>query len=302
MNTREDERMKTMLCLGAVALWLAPLAAEETKSSKAPAGPSAERLLTLYRGEALDYQIYRDAKRQQKLVFDPTPIYSWTNPAKDALQQGVLFVWTHRGCVEVVGGAWSQPLGAQRGVYHEFNSFSPETLKPIRASQAAFTWSPQSAVKRQSIADAAVPADNERKRLLQLRALAREFSAHTVAPDGQRWELRVLAQPLYRYQSTDDALVDGGVFAFVSSAGTDPEILMVMEAAKVDGVTQWQCAFERLSVYSAYIERAGRQVWSSVLGDDGTAVHDAAHTFEFYQDKVIDELPDESGDAARAGD
>jgi len=39
-----------------------------------------------------------------------------------------------------------------------------------------------------------------------------------------------------------------------------------------------------------------------VLGDDGTAAHDAAHTFEFYQDKAIDELPDESGDAAGVGD
>ena len=294
--------MKPMLCFGAAALWLAPLAAEEAKSRQEAAGPSVERLLTLYRGEALDYQIYRDAERRQKLVFDPKPIYSWTNPAKDALQQGVLFVWTHRGCAEVVGGAWSQPLGARRGVYHEFNSFSRETLRPVRVSQAAFTWSPQSGVVRQRIADAAAPADNGRKRLLQLRALAREFTAHTVAPDGQRWELRVLAQPLYRYQSSDDALVDGAVFAFISSAGTDPEILMVIEAAKVDGATQWQCAFGRLSVYSAYIERAGRQVWRSVLGDDGTAVHDAAHTFEFYEDKVIDELPDESGDAAGEGD
>ena len=39
-----------------------------------------------------------------------------------------------------------------------------------------------------------------------------------------------------------------------------------------------------------------------MLGDDGTAAHDAAHTFEFYQDKAIDELPDESGDAAGVGD
>lgn len=291
--------MKTVAGLAATVLWLAPLAGEAAEPGEAASSPSAKRLLALFQREASDYDIYRDAERREKLIFNSTPIYSWTNPAKDALQQGVLFVWTHRGCAEVVGGVWSQPLGARRGVFHEFNSFSRELLKPVRASQAAFTWSPQSAVKRLPIAGAALPGGTAERRLLQLRALAREFSAHTVSPGGERWQLRVLAQPLYRYQSADDAIVDGGVFAFVSSAGTDPEILMVIEAAKVAGAGRWQSAFGRLSVYNAYVERGGRQVWSSVLGDDGTAVHDAAHTFEFYQDKLLDELPDEGGDAAR---
>jgi hypothetical protein len=52
--------------------------------------------------------------------------------------------------------------------------------------------------------------------------------------DGQerRWELRLLPHPLYRYESTDPDVVDGALFAFVTSAGTDPEALLAIEARK----------------------------------------------------------------------
>jgi hypothetical protein len=39
-----------------------------------------------------------------------------------------------------------------------------------------------------------------------------------------------LAQPLFRYESIDPDLVDGALFAFVTS--TDPEALLVIEARK----------------------------------------------------------------------
>ncbi|HWB07770.1 MAG TPA: hypothetical protein VG826_00900 [Pirellulales bacterium] len=294
--------MNACACLWPAVLVFAQVVQLPAPSSNercATSGPSADQLLRLYRREVSDYEIYRDAERREKLDLNQNSICSWTNPSKDALAQGVLFVWTYRGCAEVVGGAWSHPQGARRAVFHEFNSLSRRVLKPTRAS-GGFVWSPQAAVARLTIADAEAPAESSRKRLLQLRALAREFSAHSTTPDRQRWELRVLANPLFRYESTDDELLDGGVFAFVSSAGTDPEVLMVIEATKGDD-PRWQCAFGRLSVYDTFVERAGRTVWSSVWtsrqASGHTATHDAEHTFEVYRDKMIDELPVDRGDA-----
>ena len=74
-----------------------------------------------------------------------------------------------------------------------------------------------------------LPADSAAQRLAQMRTLGRDFSASTHDDQDRRWELRVLSQPLYRYESTDPDVVDGAIFAFVTSAGTDPEALLVIE-------------------------------------------------------------------------
>ena len=254
--------------------------------------PSVAQLLEFFCGEVADYTIYRDRDHREKLDFNRQPIYSWTDPTKNDFHQGALFVWTYQGCVEVVGGAFSRPVSGGHGVCHEFNSFSPVVLRPTRTVPGKGMWSPQAGATRYTITDTTAPADTAPRRLLQLRALAREFSAHTVARDRQRWELRVLAQPLYRYQSTNDLLIDGAVFGFVSSAGTDPEILMVIEAAKENGSEKWQCAFGRLSINSTFVERAGHEVWSSQLGGDNVWSNDPKHTFAVYEDKVIASFPD----------
>ena len=75
-----------------------------------------------------------------------------------------------------------------------------------------------------------------------MRDLAREFSGTTQDLEEHRWELRLLPQPLYRYESTDPDVLDGAVFAFVTSAGTDPEAILVLEARKDPGASapKWQ--------------------------------------------------------------
>ena len=65
-----------------------------------------------------------------------------------------------------------------------------------------------------------------------MRSLAREFNGRSLSDQGQAWELRLLPQPLYRYESTDPDVLDGALFTLVSSAGTDPEIILLLEARK----------------------------------------------------------------------
>ena len=59
--------------------------------------------------------------------------------------------------------------------------------------------------------------------------IAREFSATTRDAQENRWELRLLSQPIYRYESTDPDVLDGALFAIVTSAGTDPEAILLIE-------------------------------------------------------------------------
>ena len=60
---------------------------------------------------------------------------------------------------------------------------------------------------------------------------------------SDREELRLLPQPVYRYESEDPEVQDGGVFAFVQ--GTDPEVLLLLEAVRTEGGLVWIYGFVR---------------------------------------------------------
>lgn len=137
-------------------------------------------------------------------------------------------------------------------------------------------------------------------RLVQLRSIARRFTAHSVSLRGDRWDLRLLPQPAYRYQSDNAELIDGAVFIFASSAGTDPEVILLVEAAKTGGEAQWQYAAARFSDANLYVEYDGEQVWSSIRGGENTHDHNPSHTFRYYQDKVVDAFSDEEGEEAES--
>ncbi len=98
-----------------------------------------------------------------------------------------------------------------------------------------------------------------------MRALIRDFSASTQDHTARHLELRLLPQPLYRYESTDPDVLDGAVFAFVSS--TDPEALLVIEARKpapADGPV-WNYAICRFTDLSLSVQHKGKEVFTAPL-------------------------------------
>ena len=72
--------------------------------------------------------------------------------------------------------------------------------------------------------------------------LARQFSAHFVDADDTRWELRLLPKPVYRYESTNPALLDGGMFAFVQAPTRTPGSFWRPASRTTDrnGSTRWR--------------------------------------------------------------
>ena len=95
--------------------------------------------------------------------------------------------------------------------------------------------------------------------------LAREFSARTRDHKGRQWELRLLPQPLYRYESTDAEVPDGAVFAFVTSAGTDPEVFLVLEARKPAGGGEpaWQYAAARFTDLDLWVSHKEKVIFTA---------------------------------------
>ncbi|HUY87291.1 MAG TPA: hypothetical protein VMV10_01015 [Pirellulales bacterium] len=267
---------------------------EETKSAL------QARRLELFQHEAADYRIFRDAEHAVELKFRDEPVFLWTNPTRyhgqEGATHGAVFAWTHRGCAEVIGTIFVHPEKGRLVVSHEFHSLSPVVLEPVRTSGSANRWSPRGHLPRLVVEGVDPPAPSPSARLVQLRSIARRFTAHSVTLRGERWDLRLLPQPAYRYQSDNLELIDGAVFIFASSAGTDPEVILVVEAAKMADEAQWQYGVARFSDANLYIEYDAKQVWTSVRGGENTHDHNPSYTFRYYRDKVVDALSDGEGE------
>jgi hypothetical protein len=272
-------------------------AVESTHKDQATKAKS-QRLLELHTNDAGTYSIYRDAKRTQKLELRREPVYRWTNPTRVGGQVGEVLVWTYRGRPEVVGSIFSHPSGDGRRVMcHELHSLSLEVLVVDR--EASEQWVPQAAGVDLKPLEGAPPARTAIQRLAQMRGLAREFTGRSLSDQGQTWELRLLPQPLYRYESTDPDVLDGALFTLVSSAGTDPEIILLLEARKSPSGHQWVSGAARFSDMNLWLNHKGQEVWKSIRSDENTFNHDAKHRFRFYQDRIIPEISDSDSTGAR---
>jgi hypothetical protein len=82
-------------------------------------------------------------------------------------------------------------------------------------------------------------------------------------------------------------VIDGALFTLVSTAGTDPEVLLLIEAREVDGKTRWEYACGRFSDRNLYVQRKDKEVWSSIRNETNTYLHDPLHLYRIYPEKVL---------------
>jgi hypothetical protein len=254
-----------------------------------------ERLVQIYTADAAIYSIYRDAKRQEKLELDRTPVYVWTNPLRDGGQDGVVFVWTCRGRAEVLGCVFSAPATGERKLYHEFHSLSLSVLDVTRPG--AHSWAPEAAgIELTPLAAAQKPGRTGPQRLAQMRALTRDFAATTEDDKGKSWELRLLPRPLYRYESTDPNVLDGALFCFVTSAGTDPEALLILEARKPGGDRDavWHFAIARFTDLKLAVRHKGEVVFTAPLIPYNVPQQDPKHRYRVINDRVLPPVEDQA--------
>jgi hypothetical protein len=255
-----------------------------------------ERLLEIYREDAAGYTIYRDAGRTEKVELRTDPVYVWTNPLVGKGQDGAVFVWTCRGRAEVIGCVFSSPATGPKVLTHELHSLAT-TVLDVTHEGSDREWKPQApGITLSPIAGAPSPAPSPGRRLAQMRALTNELSAHTEDPKGQQWQLRLLPQPLYRYESTDPDVLDGALFSFVSSAGTDPEILLVIEARRGPGGTDptWRYALARFSFHSLAVRHKGEEIWTAPLVSFRESRKDPQDRYACFKNRVIPALEEEA--------
>jgi hypothetical protein len=225
-------------------------AQEASKRALAPAAPAADQDAAKrwkeLRAAAETYRIDRESNPPVRLTLLPEPVLRWSNPLpRRGVYDGAVFIWVADGRPEVVASFYRNKLDA--GVPKEFHEFKSLSASPMTASfDGRAIWTPRTAgvvIKR--VPGAPKPASDVPGRLRQMRAMARDFHVGYVDEVKQHMSLRLLTQPLYRYETGRPELVDGALFAFVLA--TDPEALLLFEARPVrGGAPAWHFGFGRM--------------------------------------------------------
>src|SRR5262249_53409505 len=174
-------------------------------------------------------------------------------PANVLLDAGVWRLGTEgRPTALVTIEIYQNPDGS-RVVAYEFLSLS-EAKFSLKHKTEKIRWdATASALNLKELPDAPKPAATAAERLVQMRQLVRRFATKEHV-NNEPIECRLLAQPIDRYQSAPEKIVDGAIFAFAN--GPNPEVGVVFES---DG-ERWRYGILRLTAAEASVTLDGRQV------------------------------------------
>lgn len=213
----------------------------------------------IFKQMAEDYRLAPTDHPDHHFKLQLPPVFRWTQPVRGG-DDGALFVWLDHGRAVAVGTifAWPQADG-MRVVQHEFHSFAKGPITAIWRDGSV--WSPAKGVERTPVPKAATPSSEAPQRLRQMKTIAADFSGNSTAPDGGRWELRLLSNPLYRYALEDtNEVLDGALFTLTQ--GTDPEVLLLIEAVREGDGWRWVYCCGRFSDYRLSVRFENKEVWS----------------------------------------
>jgi hypothetical protein len=230
-----------------------------------PRPPEKEVLTPLreqYLAAAKKYEFFLDKDRKVPLVFEPKSILHWT---MDNDYSGDVFVWMAHGRPQVVGCMLSSPGKTERAMSHEFHSFATEPIGSAKMT-ANYTWEPKAGLEFRKLDGA--PGATAAARLPQMRAISRDLHAFMDAADG-KWELRLLPQPLFRYQPADGPVVDGALFAWVWTKGTDPELIVAIECHRTAKGLEWRYAPARFTNREVWLKHDDKEIWRVPVHREG---------------------------------
>jgi hypothetical protein len=175
-----------------------------------------------------------------------------------ANDRGSVWIWQRAGrpqaVMELFRGADS------RSWVHVIHSLSADALEGNFGGQAP-QWIPaREGVQWNVLKAAPVPAERPVARARQIKDLAQQFTAHEFwDPDNSRFELRLLIQPVHKYSDLDTGLLDGAVFLLCH--GTNPEVVLLIEAVKEEGGAKFRYALARLGHAELHVAFGDKEVW-----------------------------------------
>lgn len=227
--------------------------------------------LAYLREQAARHVLVPAAESQERLTFVAEPVLRYTSPSGPT-SDAAIFVWLMGGRPQIVGSFSIRRPGDE--VVRELASFGSVPLECRIDGRAV--WSPSGVGgDAHKLADAPLPAESKAQRLTQMRNLARRFS-------GRRYnwretdvlELRLMATPLYRFEASEQGILDGAIFTFAK--GTDPEVLLLLEAVAgaASSESSWQYTLARMSSQKQVMRLDDREIWSVPLYSRGLSAEE----------------------------
>jgi hypothetical protein len=195
----------------------------------------------------------------------PEPVLNWDDLPRGHFY-GRLWVWGATGrpaaIVETYTINFAKDIGSWPG--NVVHSLAPEALRA--EGTLGWNWAPtEPGFTPKRLEKVPPPAATKTLRRSQMRTLARRFTANQNWM-GSRTELRLLPTSIRMYESadddsTDDGLLDGGLFAFVHG-GTNPEVILILEAVHGETGDYWQYGCVRLGHAQMQAKFDDREAWS----------------------------------------
>ena len=252
-----------------VALWIAfsltICLASRRASAQAPGtdddAGNAEAFQQYAKETAARYDVRLKFDGDRKLVLHDESVLRWTNPVGGHRAHGEVFLWTDRGRPAAVLSLYQITEANVVHEQHEFCSLALGALAAARSGQSA--WSPAMAgVELKPFPDAPTPQNSPKLRLIQMRRLAGQLRADKTTREDVKRELRLLSNPVYRYESDDPEVLDGALFSFVEA--TDPEVFLMIEA-RTSSKDQhaWKYGLARMNSVRLRVLRGDVVLWDA---------------------------------------
>jgi hypothetical protein len=216
---------------------------------------AVEKFNAIADGEARGFDISHADDTGNSFELAKQPLLLWTNPVSGSIR-GRVYLWTHEGIPVLIASVYKYDNQIQ--VSSEFHALARKPI--VGKSSSGEAWKVDAAsIEFKPVPNAGVPGTTRPVRLAQMREIARRFTASRTDPDKSNWDLRLLAQPLYRYPDATENRTDGALFAFVQ--GTNPDVILMIEADAANGESKWKYSLARMHRYELKVDLDGASVF-----------------------------------------
>jgi hypothetical protein len=208
---------------------------------------------------AAQYTISPADDRKRLFKWHENAVMRWSNPLLN-VKDGAVYLWTDHGRPQAIIKLYTFD---NELFTHECQSLSESGITAERDGK--IVWNPADpGIKFHEFTDVTKPAESAAVRLRQMKSLAGKFTAnYTPIPrDAKPSELRLLIQPLLRFEKSDDPQsLDWALFAFAN--GTDPQGLLLIEARRTEESRRYYYAFAKMASGAVHAQYDDKEIFSS---------------------------------------
>ncbi|MBC7817402.1 MAG: hypothetical protein IAG10_10975, partial [Planctomycetaceae bacterium] len=206
-----------------------------------------------------EFTVQSAAKGRDGLIeILPNPLLTFGDAARSA-EAGTLWAWGKSGR-PVAFLELYRNFGNDQPWVHALTLTSPELIQLTGPNNQR--WTPKkSHFVLKDVPNSPEVSAQPAIRLRQMKEISRRFEAHQFwDPDNSRFEMRLLVQPVHRYHDEASKLIDGAVF--VMAHGTNPEVLVQIEAHVAEKTSTWKYSVVRLGSAEMHVLLDGKEVWT----------------------------------------